>query len=166
MTTGNSTPERRFKRKKLLPNGHVEHTPNYPRFLVHGGWLHQASCVVPVLRFRLNTLTKPSSKKQFNIVSSKVEQLLSSKSTAEMLCRPLVGVTVFLVSGLAVSSSSARKKSVDCPKLITSPLRTITRVFPFLAWKRSLSFFWAACQLFAPLDSFKGPMSPGLPRRK
>ena len=62
---------------------------------MHGGWLHQASFVIPILRFCPNTLTKAFSKEQFNVVGSNVEQLVGSKSKPEMLCRPLVGVMGF-----------------------------------------------------------------------
>ena len=63
---------------------------------MHGGRLHESSFVIPILRFCSNALTKAFSKEQFNIVGSNVEQLMGSKSIAEMLCRPLVGVMGFL----------------------------------------------------------------------
>jgi hypothetical protein len=84
-----------IRRKKFFPNGHIEHTPKYPEFLVHGGWLHESSFVIPILRFYSNSLTKAFSKEQFNIVGSNFEQLMGSKSIAEMLCRPLVRVMGF-----------------------------------------------------------------------
>src|SRR5216683_4941259 len=76
-----------IRRKKLLPNGHIEHTPKHPEFLVYGGWLHDASFVIAILRFGSDALTKTFAKEQFNIVSRYVDQPASSKSKIQMLGR-------------------------------------------------------------------------------
>ncbi len=62
---------------------------------MHHGKLNQISLVLPVLCFCSNTQTKAFSKEQFNIVGSGVEQSVGSKSDAEMLRRPLVGIMGF-----------------------------------------------------------------------
>ncbi len=77
--------------KKFLSNGHVEHAPKYPKFLVHGRWLHRTSFVIAMLRFRSDVLTKTFPKEQFDVVSRYVEQPAGPKSKFQVLGRPQVG---------------------------------------------------------------------------
>jgi len=80
-----------IRRKKLLPNGHVEHTAKHPQFLVYGGWLYCPSIVIAIGGFGSDALTKAFPKEQFNIVSGYVEQSTSCKSTFQVQGRPQVG---------------------------------------------------------------------------
>src|SRR3984957_8875524 len=100
-----------IRKKELLADGHVKHSPHYTQFLMYGRCLQYAFLNESNLRLHLHPLLEPSTKIRLNIVGVHAREFGVFEHASQVFQRALVNFVCLLRAEGSGGIASARKYS-------------------------------------------------------
>src|ERR1700722_7091882 len=141
-----------IRKKELLANGHVKHSPHHTQFLMYGRCLQYAFLNESNLRLHLHPLLAPSTKICLNIVGVHAREFGVFEHASQVFQRALVNF-VCLLRAERRSGEILQVKSAHSPNVRSCPRRSAGSWFLSLACNRSLRHFCASPQSSERVDS-------------